>query len=118
HTENLGAGLGMGPVTWLQGGNEIIWASEKDGWRHLYLVDGRVGGVKNPISKGDWVVRGVDRIDEDKRQIWFHASGRNPDQDPYLMHFYRINFDGTGLVALTAGNGNHTISYSPDEKYI
>ncbi len=118
HTENLGEGLGAGAVTWLSSGDEIIWASEKDGWRHLYLVDGRKGGVKNQITRGEWVVRGIDRIDEAKRQIWFHASGRNPDQDPYLMHFYRINFDGTGLVALTAGNGNHTISYSPDERYI
>src|SRR5262249_21673391 len=48
---------------------------------------------------------------------WFRACGKNPDQDPYLIHYYRINFDGTGLVALTEGNGSHSLKYSPDSKY-
>src|SRR6185369_4648585 len=96
----------------------IIYASERDGWRHLYLVDAKEGGIKNQITKGDWVVRGIDRIDEEQRQIWFNASGRNTDQDPYLIHYYRANFDGSGLVALTAGNGNHSLQYSPDRKYV
>ena len=55
-------------------------------------------------------MRGVDRVDEEKRQIWFRASGKNPDQDPYFIHYYRVNFDGTGLVALTEGNGTHTVA--------
>jgi dipeptidyl aminopeptidase/acylaminoacyl peptidase len=63
-------------------------------------------------------VRGVTRVDEARRQIWFRASGRNPGQDPYLIHYYRVNFDGTGLVALTDGNGNHSVRYSPHEKYL
>jgi len=42
----------------------------------------------------------------------------NTDQDPYFIHFYRVNFDGSGLVALTEGNGNHSVQYSPDRKYI
>ena len=50
-------------------GKEIIWASERDGWNHLYLYDGVTGRVKNQITKGQWVVRGVDRVDEPKRQI-------------------------------------------------
>jgi dipeptidyl aminopeptidase/acylaminoacyl peptidase len=103
HTENLG----IGPVTWLKGDSEIIYASERDGWRHLYLIDAKDGKVKNPITKGAYVVRGVDRIDEDKRQVWFRASGKNPGQDPYFNHYYRVNFDGGGLVALTEGNGDH-----------
>ena len=41
-------------------GKEIIWASERDGWNHLYLYDGVTGQVKNQITKGQWVVRGVD----------------------------------------------------------
>ncbi|MBX9582303.1 MAG: prolyl oligopeptidase family serine peptidase, partial [Gemmataceae bacterium] len=42
----------------------------------------------------------------------------NPDQDPYFVHHYRVNLDGTGLVALTAGNGNHTAQFSPTRKYL
>jgi dipeptidyl aminopeptidase/acylaminoacyl peptidase len=70
------------------------------------------------ITKGEWVVRGINRVDEDQRQIWFCASGMNAKQDPYFIHFYRINFDGTGLVALTDGNGNHSVQYSPDRKFL
>jgi dienelactone hydrolase len=92
-------------------GREIIWASERDGWEHLYLYDGVTGQVKNQITKGNWVVRNVNRVDEAKRQIWFEAGGMNPKQDPYFTHYYRINFDGTGLVALTQEDGTHTINF-------
>jgi len=110
--------LGFRIITWLDQSQEIIHMSEQDGWRHLYLVDAKTGKLENQITKGEWVVRGIDRIDEDKRQIWFKASGMNAGQDPYLIQFYRINFDGTGLVALTDGNGNHSIDYSPDGSYL
>lgn len=110
--------LGFKIVTWLDKSQEIIHMSEQDGWRHMYLVDAKTGKLKNQITKGEWVVRGIDRVDEEKRQIWFKASGKNAGQDPYLIHFYRINFDGSGLVALTEDDGNHTIAYSPDEKYL
>jgi dipeptidyl aminopeptidase/acylaminoacyl peptidase len=114
HTENLD----MSYLNWLEKTDEMIYVSERDGWRHLYLIDTKEGKIKNQITKGDWVVRGIDRIDEDNRQVWFRASGMNPDQDPYFIQYYRINFDGTGLVALTSGNGNHTAQYSPDRKYV
>src|SRR6185436_3960611 len=87
-------------------GKEFIWASERDGWEHLYLYDGVTGQVKNQITKGDWVVRNVSRVDETARQIWFEAGGMNAGQDPYFTHAYRINFDGTGLTKLTEADGN------------
>jgi dipeptidyl aminopeptidase/acylaminoacyl peptidase len=96
---------------------ELLYLSEMDGWKHLYLIDAKTAQMKQ-ITKGEWVVRKIDKVDAQKRQIWFLASGKNPDQDPYLLHYYRINFDGTGLVALTEGNGNHTVDYSPDGKYL
>jgi len=114
HTENLR----LSRVNWLDETDEIIYVSERDGWRHLYLVDGKQGMITHQITKGEWVVRGIDLIDEDKRQIWFHASGRNPNEDPYLINYYRINFDGAGLTALTEGNGSHSIQYSPDRRYL
>lgn len=96
---------------------EIIWMSERDGWNHLYLYDSATGSVKNQITKGEWVVREVDRVDEDRRQIWFRAGGIYPDQDPYHVHYCRINIDGTGLVVLTEGDGTHDIEFSPDREY-
>ena len=97
--------------------DEIIWRSEQDGWGHLYLTNGAKGTVVNQITRGPWVVRGVDIVDEHAREIYFRASGKNDGQDPYFIQYYRINFNGTGLVALTEGNGNHSIQYSPIDKY-
>ncbi|HWP45483.1 MAG TPA: DPP IV N-terminal domain-containing protein, partial [Blastocatellia bacterium] len=101
----------------LDDGKEIIWMSERDGWRHLYLYDGVTGRVKNQITRGNWVVRGVEKVDEEKRQIWFQASGMYPGKDPYFAHYYRINFDGTGLTAFTEADAYHTVVFSPDLKY-
>jgi dipeptidyl aminopeptidase/acylaminoacyl peptidase len=97
--------------------NELIWMSERDGWNHLYLYDGISGSVKNQITRGPWVVRGVDRVDEEKREIWFRASGVYPEQDPYFIHYCRVKFDGTGFLVLTAGNGTHRLQPSPDRKF-
>ena len=98
-------------------GGDLIWASERDGWNHLYMIDGKTGRVKNQITKGDWVMRGVDSVDVANRQIYFRAGGMNANQDPYFIHYYRINFDGTGLVAYTEADGSHTVTWSPDHTF-
>jgi dipeptidyl aminopeptidase/acylaminoacyl peptidase len=95
-------------------GREVLWMSERDGWNHLYLYDGATARVKNQVTKGEWVVRAVDSVDVANRQVYFRASGMVADQDPYFIHYYRVNFDGTGLVKYTEANGNHTITWSPD----
>ncbi|MFP6874887.1 MAG: prolyl oligopeptidase family serine peptidase [Verrucomicrobiales bacterium] len=105
-------------VAFLDGRKEIIWMSERDGWNHLYCFDSNTGALKNQITKGQWLVRGVDRVDPDKEQIWLRACGIDKDQDPYHVHYCRINFDGTGLVRLTTGDGTHQIRYSPDRRYL
>ena len=87
----------------LDDGREFLWMSQRDNWAHLYLYDGATGRVKNQITGGDWVVRGVDSVDVGNRQIWFQASGCYPGQDPYYIHYARVNFDGTGLTLLTDG---------------
>ena len=101
----------------LSDGREIIWASERDGWRHLYLYDGTTGKLKNQITSGNWIVRAVDKVDEEKRQIWFEASGMYPGKDPYFSHYYRVNFDGSGLTALTEADGTHSAVYSSHMKF-
>jgi len=102
---------------YLDDSHEIIWMSERDGWNHLYLYDAKTAGVKNQITRGEWVVRGVEKVDAEKRQIWFRAGGIRPEQDPYFIHYCRVNFDGSGLVILTEGNGTHSIKYSPDREH-
>lgn len=97
-------------------GQEMIWMSERDGWNHLYLYD-NAGNVKNQITKGNWVVREVIHVDEDNREIIFSASGKNNNEDPYHLHYYRVGFDGKGLRALTTENANHEVTFSDDFKY-
>ncbi|HMJ88703.1 MAG TPA: prolyl oligopeptidase family serine peptidase, partial [Candidatus Acidoferrum sp.] len=98
--------------------SEMVWMSERDGWNHLYLYDVRAGRVKNQITRGDWVVRGVDRVDEEARQIWFRAGGIVAGQDPYYVHHCRVNLDGSSLVVLTEGDGTHNVEFSPDRRFL
>ncbi|OFC70228.1 peptidase S9 [Alteromonas confluentis] len=98
-------------------GKEIIWRSERDGWAHLYLINGETGEVKQQITEGEFVVRDVQKVDEENRQIYFSANGMNKDEDPYFIHDYRINFDGTDLVALTPEKANHEVYFSDDMQY-
>ncbi len=95
---------------------EILWMSERNGWNHLYLINEKTGEI-TPITSGEFVVRAVDRVDEDARQVWFRAGGIHPDQDPYYIHFARVSFDGSNLTHLTEGDGTHQLVYSPDRAH-
>lgn len=110
---------GQGESNWryLPESNEFIWYSERDDWGHLYLYDLKTGRLKNQITKGAWVVMRILRVDEKNRVIFFEANGREEGRDPYFSHFYRVNFDGSGLKLLTPEDANHQIFLSPDGKY-
>ncbi|MDX8338987.1 DPP IV N-terminal domain-containing protein [Draconibacterium sp. IB214405] len=97
--------------------NEMLWASERDGWNHLYLIDTKDGSIKNQVTKGEWVVRNVLHVDEENRTIFFYGSGKNSDEDPYYLHCYKVNFDGSGLTDLTPEKMNHEVSFSGDLDY-
>lgn len=101
-----------------QNAAEVLYVSERDGWRHIYCYDAVRGTLAHQVTRGEWVVRSVNRVDEKARQVWFQASGKNAGEDPYLIHHYRVDFDGSGLVALTEGNGQHSVLYSPDDTYL
>jgi dipeptidyl aminopeptidase/acylaminoacyl peptidase len=101
---------------YLPDSHEIVWITEKDGWRHIYLVNDIICRQKL-VTKGNWVVRDIDSVDSKKREIWFTASGINPGEDPYFIHYYRIGFDGKNMVDLTPEKGNHSVVFSPDRKY-
>lgn len=110
---------GQGAINWkyLPETNEFIWYSERDDWGHLYLYDAATGKVKNQITKGDFVVTQLVKMDAANRVLYFNANGREQGRDPYFSHFYRVNFDGTGLTLLTPEDGNHAVSLSTDGKY-
>jgi dipeptidyl aminopeptidase/acylaminoacyl peptidase len=96
---------------------EIVWMSERDGWNHLYLIDAATATVKNQITKGEWVVRDVLKVNEKERYILFKGSGKNEGEDPYFIHYYRVNFDGSNLVDLTPEWKEHYAEFSADYNY-
>ena len=95
-------------------GHQMLWQSERDNWAHLYLYDLDKGKLIRQVTKGEWVVRRVIRVDEEKGHIYFTASGMNPGEDPYHVHYYRIGLDGKGLTCLTPGDGTHEATFNSD----
>jgi dipeptidyl aminopeptidase/acylaminoacyl peptidase len=92
----------------------LLWMSERDGWNHLYLYEVATGQVKAQVTRGPWNVRQLDRVDREKRLVWFRAVGLRPNEDPYHVHVARVALDGSGLTILTEGDGTHSIQWSPD----
>ena len=102
-------------------GKEIIEWSERDGWGHFYLYDEN-GNVKNQITQGPWHTEDIVAIDEEKRVLYFSANGREQinnttKEDPYYLHLYKINFDGSGLQVLNPGNFDHSFSLNDKKLY-
>ncbi|MCX7819410.1 MAG: DPP IV N-terminal domain-containing protein [Kiritimatiellae bacterium] len=98
---------------WLDRSNELIWMSERDGWCHLWLYDVRAGRPIRQLTRGEWVVREVLRVDEAAREVWFLASGLRAGEDPYHRHLCRVDLDGGEVVRLTEADGDHEIEFSP-----
>ncbi len=102
----------------LKDGKHIIWMSERDNWNHLYMYDRTTAQPVQQITKGEWYVRQVLQVDEDNRMIYFSANGMQPDEDPYLIRYYRIGFDGKNLTCLTPEEGMHKAWFSEDMNYL
>jgi dipeptidyl aminopeptidase/acylaminoacyl peptidase len=98
--------------------NEFIWNSERDNFSQLYLYDLNSGTLKNKITTGDGPVLSVSKFDDTKRTAWFMAEGKEPGEDPYFPHAYRVNYDGKGFVSLTPDVGAHAAQFSADQKYL
>lgn len=109
---------GWGAINWryLPKTNEFIWFSERDNWGHLYLYDATTGKLKNQITKGDWVVTQLLKVDEAKRMLYFITTGQQA-ANPYFKQFCQIGFDGKNFAVLTPETGNHQISLSPTGNY-
>jgi dipeptidyl-peptidase-4 len=100
---------------WLNGGKEFIWATEKDGWRHLYRVS-RDGKKETLITTGNYDVIDIVRIDEKGDYVYFMASPDNATQ----KYLYRIKLDGKGKaekISPANQQGTHDYNISPDAKF-
>ena len=99
-------------------GKRILWMSERDNYAHLYLYDRTKGKVINQVTKGEWYVREIQRVDEKEGVVYFSANGMNKNEDPYLIHYYKIKLNGKGLVSLTPEEGTHKAVYTRDMAYL
>ena len=102
--------------TLVNGGKELIQWSERTGWAHLYRYTAD-GELVNQITKGEWHVSNVLGVDDAKRVIYFTATGYNKGENPYYLHLFRVNYDGTGLKQLDPTNFNGEFSLSDDGRY-
>jgi len=114
--ERLNTYVDVEPLRLLGGGKEMIWWSERDGWGHYYLYDGD-GKLKTQLTSGEFVGQGVEKVDEKARVLYFAACGREPGEDPYFTHLYRVNLDGTGLKQLDKGDASHVADMNDPGRY-
>lgn len=95
----------------------IFFLSERSGWRQLYSLNLRNREVK-PLTNGDYYVQNIERIDIENEVIYFRASGKEKDLNPYLYHLYRVDFNGKRLKSLTPDTLHHQVSISPNARYV
>ncbi|MFA6117462.1 MAG: DPP IV N-terminal domain-containing protein [Sphingomonas sp.] len=94
-------------VQWMQGGRSFTWLSERDGWRHLYLVS-RDGAKVDLRTPGDFDVVSIERIDEKAGQVYFIASPDNVTQ----RYLYRAALTGPAKIErLTPANSPGSNDY-------
>ena len=97
---------------WIENGNAFLWASEKDGWRHLYRIS-KDGKSQTLITNGKYDVMQISAIDEKNGYLYFEASPDNATQ----KYLYRTKLDGTGTaMRVTPANqpGTHSYTLSPN----
>ncbi|MBV6520525.1 MAG: hypothetical protein MNPFHGCM_00641 [Gemmatimonadaceae bacterium] len=102
---------------YVKGGGDMIWWSERSGWGAYYLYDHN-GTYKRPLTQGAWRADQIAEIDSIGGVIWVSGVGREPGENPYFRHLYRVNADGSGFQIVNAGNFDHTAALSPTRKYV
>jgi len=97
-------------------GKELIHWSERDGWAHFYLFNGD-GTLKNQITTGPFHCDRIQGIDSKNRVLYFTANAREKNEDPYYLHLYRVNFNGSGLKILNKENFNHAVRMDDEQLF-
>lgn len=103
-------------TNFLEESNEVLWLSERDGWKHIYLYDYNTGKSRQ-LTKGEWIVRSIESIDPATRTLIFRGLGVDKGEDPYLIKYYSLNMDNGNIVALTPENAYHVGYFSNDKKF-
>ena len=109
-TSKAWVGINENPI-WLKDGS-FIWASERNGWEHLYHYSAD-GKLLRQITDGKWEVRTIEGVDEQNGFIYFTAT----EHSHIAPQGYRIKLDGSGLTRLTMTAGTHRVDLSPANNY-
>ena len=104
-------------------GRQLLWTSERDGWNHIYLYDKQKAKLVRQLTKGQFYVRDIQRVDEEQGIVYFSANGptglrQNEQEDPYFIHYYMVGLNGKGLTCLTPEEGNHKATFTSDMQYM
>jgi dipeptidyl-peptidase-4 len=105
----------MDDLYWINDGEAFTWASEKDGWRHIYLVS-RKDGREKLVTPGEFDVIHVEAVDKKGEWLYYIASPDNPTQ----RYLYRVRFDGKGKperLSPLGQPGTHSYQFSPSMKW-
>lgn len=94
---------------------KVIFLSERSGWRQLYMVD-MITKETKPLTQGNYYINSVVHTNEDKEEIFFLASGKDPKMNPYHQLLYKVDFKGNTTL-LTPKNAHHIVSFSEDGNY-
>lgn len=70
-----------------------------------------------PITRGEYVIDDIVHVVETERWIYFTATSREADRNPYYRHLYRVRFDGSDLQLLTPEDAHHEIEISPGRRF-
>lgn len=90
---------------------QLVWSSDRDGHRHLYLHDLTDGTCLRQLTTGDWVVRDIVGVDDDSDSLLVAGSGRERDWNPYFRALYRVPLSGGDPELLTPEEGDHQVTW-------
>ncbi|WP_416957398.1 DPP IV N-terminal domain-containing protein [Streptomyces sp. Agncl-13] len=109
--------LGQTPIVKvLSDGTEVLWYSQRDNWGHLYLYGTRDGELRARVTSGAWAVQEILHVDEERRVVYFVASGLVED-DPYRRTVCRAGLDGSGFATVTDDELDHVVTVPPGARY-
>jgi dipeptidyl-peptidase-4 len=114
--ERLNVYIEIKPVRLVNNGQELLWWSERDGWGHYYLY-GADGTLKRQVTSGEFVTGDVMSVDDKARAVTIVAAGREPGEDPYYTHAYRVSLDTGTIKLLNPGDASHAVSASDSGRY-
>jgi dipeptidyl-peptidase 4 len=99
-------------ISFLKSRDQIVFSSEKSGFRHAYIYDYQ-GNLLKQVTSGDWEITDICGVDENNNWLYFYGKKDSPIE----QQVYRVKLDGTGFAKISSGKGWHRPNFSPDYSY-